>query len=111
LILIDTPGIPHNHLYNPSHNNSLLDLDIQVNHNNNNDLNILISEIKEADVVLVCFDMFVDCLDGLLNGYLPFLSDINGSVPIVIVGTKLDIYMNELNANNIVELEDSEYWG
>lgn len=32
-------------------------------------------------------------------------------MPIVIVGTKLDKYMKETNANNVIELEDSEYWG
>ncbi len=72
---------------------------------------MLSNEIKHADVVLVCYDMFLESQSALFQKYLPFVTACNPKVPIVIVGTKLDKYMRETNANKTIELEDSEYWG
>ena len=50
-------------------------------------------ELKNADVILVCYDIFNDSQkEDLINIHLAFVHLVNPQPPIVVVGTKVDIY-------------------
>ncbi len=46
----------------------------------------------------------------MLNIYLPFIHKINKEIPIVIVGTKMDIYVEDCLKENIADMEDHDFW-
>jgi hypothetical protein len=46
----------------------------------------------------------------MLNVYLPFIHKINKEIPIVIIGTKMDIYVVDCLKENIADMEDHDFW-
>ena len=71
----------------------------------------LISDIKNSDIILVCYDLFNDnSKEEMLKVYLPFINKENNEIPIVIVGTKMDIYVEDCLQENIADMEDNDFW-